>query len=29
MKLKGIELKGTYKVVYYDTSFVVYDEKTI
>ncbi|MCK9320352.1 hypothetical protein [Methanoculleus sp.] len=27
MKLKGIELKGTYKVVYYNTSFEVYDEK--
>ena len=27
MKLKGIELKGTYKVRYYDTGFVIYDEK--
>ena len=27
MKLKGIELKGTYKVRCYATSFVVYDEK--
>ena len=27
MKLKGIELKGTYKVICYDTSFAVYDEK--
>ena len=27
MKLKGIELKGTYKVIYYDTSGEVYDEK--
>ena len=27
MKLKGIELSGTYKVICYDTSFVVYDEK--
>ena len=27
MKLKGIELKGTYKIVYYDTSFEVYDKK--
>ena len=27
MKLKGIELKGTYKVIYYATSFEVYDEK--
>ena len=27
MKLKGIELKGTYKVKYYSTSFEVYDEK--
>ncbi len=27
MKLKGIELKGTYKVVYYSTYFMVYDEK--
>ena len=27
MKLKGIELNGTYKVRYYTTSFVVYDEK--
>ena len=29
MKLKGIELKGTYKVKYYSTSFEVYDEKDI
>ena len=27
MKLKGIELKGTYKIIYYDINFVVYDEK--
>ena len=27
MKLKGIELNGTYKVIYYVTSFAVYDEK--
>ena len=27
MKLKGIELKGTYKVRYYSTWFEVYDEK--
>ncbi|MCK9320355.1 hypothetical protein [Methanoculleus sp.] len=27
MKLKGIELKGTYKVIYYSTWFEVYDEK--
>ena len=27
MKLKGIKLEGTYRVVYYDASFVVYDEK--
>ena len=27
MKLKGIELNGTYKVVYFSTNFVVYDEK--
>ena len=27
MKLKGIELTGTYKVRYSDTSFAVYDEK--
>ena len=27
MKLKGIELNGTYKIIYYDTSFAVYDEK--
>ena len=27
MKLKGIELKGTYKVICYATCFVVYDEK--
>ena len=27
MKLKGIELQGTYKVIYYVTSFAVYDEK--
>ncbi len=27
MKFKGIELEGTYKVRYYATSFVVYDEK--
>ena len=27
MKLKGIELKGTYKVRYYDTGFEVYNEK--
>jgi len=27
MKLKGIELNGTYKVKYYSTSFEVYDEK--
>ena len=27
MKLKGIELKGTYKITYYDECFVVYDEK--
>ena len=27
MKLKGIELMGTYKVRYYDTGFVVYNEK--
>ncbi len=27
MKLKGIELNGTYKVRYYTTSFEVYNEK--
>ena len=27
MKLKGIELNGTYKVVYDTTSFMVYNEK--
>ena len=27
MKLKGIELEGTYKIIYYDTSFEVYDER--
>ena len=27
MKLKNIELNGTYKVVYFDASFVIYDEK--
>ena len=27
MKFKGIELNGTYKVIYYVTSFAVYDEK--
>ena len=27
MKFKGIELNGTYKVVYYDASFMVYNEK--
>ena len=27
MKFKGIELEGTYEVIYYATSFVVYDEK--
>ncbi|MDD4321708.1 MAG: hypothetical protein PHH31_09235 [Acidaminococcaceae bacterium] len=27
MKLKGIELNGTYKVVYYATCFEIYDEK--
>ena len=27
MKLKGIELKGTYKFIYYATWFEVYDEK--
>lgn len=27
MKLKGIELEGTYKVIYYATWFEVYDEK--
>ena len=27
MKLKGIKLNGTYKVIYYVTSFAVYDEK--
>ena len=27
MKLKGIELNGTYNVIYYITSFVVYDER--
>ena len=27
MKLKGIELKGTYKVRYSDTCFIVYNEK--
>ena len=27
MKLKGIKLEGTYKIIYYDTSFLVYDEK--
>lgn len=27
MKLKGIELKGTYKVNFYDTYFEVYNEK--
>ena len=27
MKLKGIELEGTYKVVYYNTSFMVSNEK--
>ena len=27
MKLKGIELEGTYKVRYHATSFVEYDEK--
>ena len=27
MKLKGIKLKRTYKVVYYDTSVVILDEK--
>ena len=26
MKLKGIELKGTYKVEFYETWFEVYDE---
>ena len=27
MKLKGVKLEGTYKVVYYATSFVILDEK--
>lgn len=27
MKLKSIELNGTYKVVYFDASFVIYDKK--
>lgn len=27
MKLKGIELKGTYKIIYYATSFDIYNEK--
>ena len=27
MKLKGIELIGTYKVIYYATCFVAYNEK--
>lgn len=27
MKLKGIELEGTYKIKYYDTFFEIYDEK--
>ena len=27
MKLKGIELNGAYDVIYYATSFKVYDEK--
>ena len=27
MKLKGIKLEGTYKVVYYATSFVILNEK--
>ena len=27
MKLKGIELNGTYKVEFYDRRFEVYDEK--
>lgn len=27
MKLKGIELEGTYKVTYFSTSFAVYDER--
>jgi hypothetical protein len=27
MKLKGIELKGTYKVIFYDTCFEIYDER--
>lgn len=27
MKLKSIELNGTYKVVYFDASFVIYDEQ--
>ena len=27
MKFKHIELNGTYKVVYFDTSFAIYDEK--
>ena len=27
MKLKGIELKGTYKFIYYATWFAVYNEK--
>jgi len=28
MKLKGIELEGTYKVRYYNTYFEIYDEKS-
>ena len=27
MKLKGIKLEGTYKVIYYDTYFKVYNKK--
>lgn len=27
MKFKNIELNGTYKVVYFDASFAIYDEK--
>ena len=27
MKLKGVELNGTYKVIYYSTWFEVYNEK--
>jgi len=27
MKLRGIKLSGTYKIIYYDASFEVYNEK--